>query len=101
MPKTYHVDAFAEKPFEGNPAGVCLLDEDKPTEWMQSVATEMNLSATAFIRSGDGAYDLRWFTPVNEIQLCGHGTLASAHICGVKVSSQMVSRFVFRRKAER
>jgi PhzF family phenazine biosynthesis protein len=80
MPKTYHVDAFAEKPFEGNPAGVCLLDEDKPSEWMQSVATEMNLSATAFIRSAESAYDLRWFTPVNEIQLCGHGTLASAHI---------------------
>jgi len=76
----FHVDAFAEKPFEGNPAVVCLLGEERPEGWMQSVAAEMNLSATAFIRPVDRGYELRWFTPTVEIALCGHATLASAHV---------------------
>jgi PhzF family phenazine biosynthesis protein len=76
----FHVDAFAEKPFEGNPAAVCLLGEERPGSWMQAVASEMNLSATAFVRQVDRGYELRWFTPAAEIALCGHGTLAAAHV---------------------
>jgi PhzF family phenazine biosynthesis protein len=78
--KIYHVDAFTAKAFKGNPAAVCLLEYPKVDTWMQSVAMEMNLSETAFlIRQGDG-YNLRWFTPKVEVDLCGHGTLASAHV---------------------
>jgi PhzF family phenazine biosynthesis protein len=78
--KIYHVDAFTAKAFRGNPAAVCLLEHPKVDTWMQSVAMEMNLSETAFlIRQGDG-YNLRWFTPKVEVDLCGHGTLASAHV---------------------
>jgi PhzF family phenazine biosynthesis protein len=76
----FHVDAFAEEPFAGNPAAVCLLDEERPESWMQAVASEMNLSATAFVRQMDRGYELRWFTPAAEIALCGHGTLAAAHV---------------------
>lgn len=73
------IDAFTSQPFCGNPAAVCLLPEAKSAEWMQSVAAEMNLSETAFlVRQTDG-YDLRWFTPRVEVDLCGHATLASAH----------------------
>lgn len=78
--KIYHVDAFADKIFSGNPAAVCILPEPKDGGWMQSLAGEMNLSETAFLlRQGDG-FDLRWFTPKKEVDLCGHATLASAHI---------------------
>jgi PhzF family phenazine biosynthesis protein len=79
------IDAFTERPFAGNPAAVCLLD-DAPAwpeaGWMQSVAAEMNLSETAFLRrAANGVtFDLRWFTPVVEVPLCGHATLASAHL---------------------
>jgi PhzF family phenazine biosynthesis protein len=74
------VDAFADAPFRGNPAAVCLLAEARDERWMASVAAEMNLSETAFlVRRADGSYDLRWFTPVVEVALCGHATLASAH----------------------
>ncbi|MBO0727152.1 MAG: PhzF family phenazine biosynthesis protein [Blastocatellia bacterium] len=75
-----HIDAFTSEPFKGNPAAVCLLDELSSAEWMQNVAAEMNLSATAFVvPRQDGGFDLRWFTPAIEIPLCGHATLASAH----------------------
>ena len=75
------VDAFASEPFEGNPAAVCLLPEPADAAWMQRVAREMNLSETAFlVRRDDGAFDLRWFTPGVEVDLCGHATLASAHV---------------------
>ncbi|MXY24359.1 MAG: PhzF family phenazine biosynthesis protein [Acidobacteria bacterium] len=75
------VDAFATKPFEGNPAAVCLLPEPADAGWMQRVAREMNLSETAFlVRRSDGDFDLRWFTPGVEVDLCGHATLASAHV---------------------
>ena len=78
--KIYHVDAFTTKAFKGNPAAVCLLEYPKVDTWMQSVAMEMNLSETAFfIRQGDG-YNLRWFTPKVEVDLCGHATLAGAHV---------------------
>lgn len=77
----YQVDAFADRPFSGNPAGVCILDEAAPERWMQDVAAEMNVAETAFLlRRADGAFDLRWFTPVVEVDLCGHATLASAHV---------------------
>ena len=77
----FQVDAFAEKPFKGNPAAVCLLDGQYDDAWMQAVAAEMNLSETAFVhrRDADG-FDLRWFTPAIEVDLCGHATLASAHV---------------------
>ncbi len=76
----FQIDAFTSKAFKGNPAAVCLLDEPRPAEWMQSVAAEMNLSETAFVvPRKDGGFDLRWFTPAIEVPLCGHATLASAH----------------------
>jgi predicted PhzF superfamily epimerase YddE/YHI9 len=78
------VDAFTAEPFAGNPAAVCLLEPGAEPEpaWMQRVAAEMNLSETAFLRPGPepGAYGLRWFTPTVEVELCGHATLASAHV---------------------
>jgi PhzF family phenazine biosynthesis protein len=74
------VDAFTDRPFRGNPAAVCLLPEPAHETWMQELAKEMNLSETAFLwREGD-RYRLRWFTPATEVALCGHATLASAHI---------------------
>jgi PhzF family phenazine biosynthesis protein len=74
------VDAFTDRPFSGNPAAVCVLKEDRPDAWLQKVASEMNLSETAYIRSIDGGFSLRWFTPRIEVQLCGHATLASAKV---------------------
>ncbi|HEX5004993.1 MAG TPA: PhzF family phenazine biosynthesis protein [Gemmatimonadales bacterium] len=75
----FHIDAFTDRPFGGNPAAVCLLDREMDPEWMQSVAREMNLSETAFLLRGDDGFSLRWFTPTVEVELCGHATLASAH----------------------
>jgi PhzF family phenazine biosynthesis protein len=76
----YQVDAFTEEPFKGNPAGVCLLSGPAEAAWMQSVAAEMNLAETAFpLPEGDG-FRLRWFTPKVEVKLCGHATLATAHV---------------------
>ena len=74
-----HIDAFTTTPFRGNPAAVCLLDEERPTEWMQSVAAELNLPATAFVGGERDGFALRWFSPTAELALCGHGTLATAH----------------------
>jgi len=76
----YQVDAFTDRPFSGNPAAVCLLRETAPEEWMQSVASEMNVAETAFIWPLDDGLSLRWFTPAVEVDLCGHATLASAHV---------------------
>jgi predicted PhzF superfamily epimerase YddE/YHI9 len=74
------VDAFSETPFRGNPAGVCLPPRDAEPAWMQAVAAEINLAETAFLfPRSSGEYDLRWFTPLVEVDLCGHATLASAH----------------------
>jgi predicted PhzF superfamily epimerase YddE/YHI9 len=74
------VDAFSSQPFAGNPAAVCLLESQRDERWMQQVAREMNLSETAFlVRRADG-HELRWFTPTIEVDLCGHATLASAHV---------------------
>jgi len=78
--KIYQVDAFTDRPFAGNPAGVCLLPAPGTEAWMQAVAAEMNVAETAvLVRRADG-YDLRWFTPITEVELCGHATLAAAHI---------------------
>ncbi|MBB4659435.1 PhzF family phenazine biosynthesis protein [Parvularcula dongshanensis] len=77
----YQVDAFADRLFAGNPAGVMILDEFFPDETLQAIAMENNLAETAFaVRKGAGAYDLRWFTPGAEVPLCGHATLATAHV---------------------
>jgi PhzF family phenazine biosynthesis protein len=76
----FQVDAFTDKPFAGNPAGVCLLPEPRDDSWMQNVAREMNLSETAFLQRDEDGFNLRWFTPKVEVDLCGHATLASAHV---------------------
>jgi len=76
----YQVDSFTEVPFRGNPAGVCIPGVPRDDSWMQSVAREMNLSETAFIERREDGFGLRWFTPTVEVELCGHATLASAHI---------------------
>ncbi len=74
------VDAFTDTPFAGNPAAVCVLDAERSAKWMQQVAREMNLSETAFLRPRADGFGLRWFTPTHEVDLCGHATLASAHV---------------------
>lgn len=79
------VDAFTDRPFSGNPAAVCMLPEMREDSWLQEVAAEMNLSETAFlvpqeVADGGAVYRLRWFTPTAEVELCGHATLASAHL---------------------
>ena len=73
------IDAFAERPYTGNPAAVCLLDDERDAEWMQAVAGEMNLSETAFVHPARDGFHLCWFTPTVEVDLCGHATLAAAH----------------------
>ena len=76
----YVVDAFTKHAFAGNPAGVCILDSPVSDEWMQNVAAEMKHAETAFLQARDSGFQLRWFTPTIEVDLCGHATLASAHI---------------------
>ena len=76
----YQVDAFASRVFTGNPAAICPLDEWLPDATMQSIAMENNLAETAFFVKTAEGYHLRWFTPVNEMDLCGHATLASAYV---------------------
>ena len=81
MPLTItQVDAFTSEPFAGNPAAVCVLPEARDEAWMQHVAREMNLAETAFLLRRSDGWGLRWFTPVAEVDLCGHATLASAHV---------------------
>ncbi|MCI0474980.1 MAG: PhzF family phenazine biosynthesis protein, partial [Anaerolineales bacterium] len=93
--KIYQIDAFANQPFKGNPACVCLLDSTRPDSWMQSLAQEMNLSETAFVLGRADEFDLRWFTPKREVSLCGHATLATAHILWEEKHLQLdqVARF--------
>ncbi|MBC7909416.1 MAG: PhzF family phenazine biosynthesis protein [Pyrinomonadaceae bacterium] len=81
--KIFQVDAFTAEPYRGNPAGVCILPEEKDEQWMQAVAREMNVAETAFLvrdANDEDNFHLRWFTPTVEIALCGHATLASAHV---------------------
>jgi PhzF family phenazine biosynthesis protein len=86
------VDAFTDRPFAGNPAAVCLLSSPRDDAWMQAVAREMNLSETAFLLPVQDGFSLRWFTPLVEVDLCGHATLASAHVlwetCALKADEQ-------------
>ena len=76
----YQVDAFTSKPFAGNPAAVCPLKEWLPDELMQSIAMENNLAETAFVVPYEDAFQIRWFTPTVEVDLCGHATLATGHV---------------------
>ena len=76
----FQVDAFTNQPFAGNPAAVCILPQLSEDRWMQNVASEMNLSETAFLSKQADGFNLRWFTPVKEVDLCGHATLASAYV---------------------
>jgi PhzF family phenazine biosynthesis protein len=93
--KIVQVDAFTDRPFRGNPAAVCVLPAPREDAWLQAVAREMNLSETAFlVREGDH-FRLRWFTPAVEVDLCGHATLASAHVLWEEghLSPDEVARF--------
>jgi len=76
----FQVDAFTDEPFRGNPAAVCILDAPRDEAWMLAVAAEMNLSETAFVVPAERRFSLRWFTPKVEVELCGHATLATAHV---------------------
>ena len=76
----FHVDSFTDQPFAGNPAAVCFLSEPRADAWLQNVARDMNLAETAFLTPAPTHWELRWFTPTVEVDLCGHATLASAHI---------------------
>ncbi|MEH2294161.1 PhzF family phenazine biosynthesis protein [Nostoc sp.] len=89
------VDAFTNTPFAGNPAAVCVLPTPQDERWMQNVAQEMNLSETAFLVRQDDGFNLRWFTPTVEVPLCGHATLASAHVLWSErhLSANEVARF--------
>jgi len=94
----YQIDAFAHARFQGNPAAVCPLIEWLPDEVLQSIAAENNLAETAFYIRKNGYYDLRWFTPTKEVDLCGHATLAAAHV--VFASSDLtVSRVTFQTRS--
>ncbi len=89
----YQVDAFTDKAFKGNPAGVMILDDLPSEAFMQSMAGEMNLSETAFVAPNSDGFDIRFFTPTVEIPLCGHATLASAHIIyqlGIKSTDELI-----------
>ena len=97
--KIYQVDAFTDKPFKGNPAAVCILDSEPQVKWMLDVANEMNLAETAFLVPKNNGYSLRWFTPESEIDLCGHATLASAHILWEKGYLEKEEEAVFSTKS--
>ena len=95
----FHVDAFTSGIFGGNPAGVCRLERWLPDEVLQRIARENNLSETAFyVRKEDGGYDLRWFTPETEVDLCGHATLATAHVLW-KHSGEVLETLAFATKS--
>jgi PhzF family phenazine biosynthesis protein len=89
----YQVDAFTHQAFKGNPAGVMFVDDTIDESWMQHMATEMNLSETAYVIPKGKDFDIRFFTPTVEIPLCGHATLASAHLLyqlGVKKENESI-----------
>ena len=92
--KIYFVDAFTDTPFTGNPACVAIIPEPRDDSWMQKLAFEVNFSETAFLHQRDDGFDLRWFTPRIEVDLCGHATLAAAHLiweCGFQPPEQEIS----------
>ena len=94
----FQIDAFTSVPFKGNPAAVCLLTEEMSEKWMQKIALEMNLSETAFLLKENRGFRLRWFTPIMEVDLCGHATLASAFVlyCKDFVKKKDLIRFTTR-----
>jgi len=90
----YQVDAFTDKPFRGNPAGVMIVSEDMSSDCMQNIALEMNLSETAFVIPQETGFRIRYFTPTKEVPLCGHATLASSHIIyelGLKLEHETIN----------
>lgn len=89
------VDAFTAIPFQGNPAAVCVLEKAVDETWMQLIAREMNLSETAFVLKQEDGFNLRWFTPTTEVPLCGHATLASAHVLWTEgyLAKEQAARF--------
>lgn len=97
------VDAFTDVPFAGNPAGVCVLDRPPRERWMERVARELNLSETAFLIPGHapGCFGMRWFTPTVEVDLCGHATLAAAHILWLDGYAASDQRLHFETRAGR
>ncbi|MGV8120841.1 MAG: PhzF family phenazine biosynthesis protein [Candidatus Xenobiia bacterium LiM19] len=97
--KIYQVDAFTNSAFSGNPAAVCIPAEKKSDRWMSLVAAEMNLSETAFLERREDGFSLRWFTPAMEVNLCGHATLASAHILWERGFLQKEEPAVFHTKS--
>lgn len=94
----YQVDSFTTERFKGNPAGVCIVDKFPETELMQKISLEMNLSETAFLESKNGEYTIRYFTPKVEVPLCGHATLAAAHILYELGIEKKTSEVVFKAK---
>ena len=95
----FQVDAFADRPFSGNPAAVCILSAEVEDTWMAAVAAEMNLAETAFLRREDSAWRLRWFTPTVEVDLCGHATLAAAHVLWEAGYADPTAPLVFRTRS--
>jgi PhzF family phenazine biosynthesis protein len=95
----FQVDAFTDRPFAGNPAGVCILTEEREDAWLGAVAAEMNLPETAFLRREGAAWRLRWFTPTIEMDLCGHATLASAHVLWEAGFADPAGLLVFRTRS--
>ncbi|MDG6242989.1 MAG: PhzF family phenazine biosynthesis protein [Methanolobus sp.] len=95
MTRIYQVDSFTDRPFTGNPAAVCILEGPADAKWMQNVAKEMNVSETAFLYPEKRAYCLRWFAPDAEVDLCGHATLASAHILWEKGFAEKDEKLLF------
>ncbi|REK76147.1 PhzF family phenazine biosynthesis protein [Paenibacillus paeoniae] len=93
------IDAFTNEKYKGNPAAVCLVEEAIPESRMQIIASEMNVSETAFVRPGDEGYSLRWFTPKAEVDLCGHATLAAAHALWDTGRLAVTQRAVFQTKS--
>jgi PhzF family phenazine biosynthesis protein len=94
----YHIDAFTSRLFGGNPAAVCPLEQWLDEATLQSIAAENSLPETAFIKGGGGAYEIRWMTPVQEIDLCGHATLASGHVI-FEVLEPGLDKVVFQSKS--
>ena len=93
------IDAFTVQPFLGNPAAVCLLSQPRDEQWMQNLAREMNLSETAFLLPREDGFDLRWFTPACEVDLCGHATLASAHALWITETLEPIETARFHTKS--
>ena len=95
----YQVDAFTTEAFKGNPAGVCVLDQEPDSEWMQNIAMEMNLSETAFVFPGKDCLVIRYYTPEAEIKLCGHATLSASHIIYETAMLRSDQEIIFSSKA--